>query len=126
MKNAMPSQRQLRMGEQVRHILSETLRRGKFHDPILMDTSLLSVNEVRMTPDLRHAKAYVSLLHGENLPEILEALNRAAAYFQSELNRKIDVKFTPKVSFVEDIIQGEVNRLEEIFHNLPKAAPEDD
>ena len=121
MKNGMPSQRQLRMGEQVRHVLSETLRRGRFHEEILMDTSLISINEVRMTPDLKNAKAYVSQLQSENLPEILEALNRSAPYFQKDLSRRLDSKFTPRVKFIEDESQEEVNRLEAIFHNLPTA-----
>lgn len=120
MKNGMPSQRQLRMGEQVRHALVETLQRGRFHEEVLMDTSLLSINEVRMTPDLKNAKAYVSQLNSEEISEILEALNHAAPYFQKELNRKLDSKFTPRVKFIEDTSQEAVNKLERIFDNLPK------
>lgn len=125
MKNGMPSQRQLRMGEQVRHALSETLRRGKFHDADLLESvSLLSINEVRMTPDLKNAKAYVSSLTDNDLEKVLEALNNAAPYFQKELNNKLDSKFTPRVKFVEDISQEEVNKLERIFDNLPKTLSE--
>ena len=121
MKNGMPSQRQLRMGEQVRHALSETLQRGKFHDEDLLEhVSMLSINEVRMTPDLKHAKAYVSSLSGKDLTILLEALNAAAPYFQQELNRKLDTKFTPRVKFVADHSQEELNKLERIFDNLPK------
>lgn len=123
MKHGMPSQRQLRMGEQVRHALSDTLRRGKFHDADLIDSvSLLSINEVRMTPDLKNAKAYVSSLMDGDLDGILEALNNAASYFQKELNNKLDLKFTPRVRFIEDTSQEAVNNLERIFDNLPKSA----
>ncbi len=123
MKHGMPSQRQLRMGEQVRHALSDTLRRGKFHDADLIDSvSLLSINEVRMTPDLKNAKAYVSSLMDGDLDGILEALNNAASYFQKELNNKLDSKFTPRVRFIEDTSQEAVNNLERIFDNLPKSA----
>ena len=123
MKNGMPSQRQLRMGEQVRHALSDTLRRGKFHDADLLDSvALLSINEVRMSPDLKNAKAYVSSLTENGLEKVLEALNTAAPYFQKELSNKLDAKFTPRVRFVEDISQEAVNKLERIFDNLPKSA----
>lgn len=109
------------MGEQVRHALSETLQRGKFHDEDLLEhVSMLSINEVRMTPDLKHAKAYVSSLSGKDLTILLEALNAAAPYFQQELNRKLDTKFTPRVKFVADHSQEELNKLERIFDNLPK------
>ena len=123
MKNGMPSQRQLRMGEQVRHALSDTLRRGKFHDADLLESvALLSINEVRMSPDLKNAKAYVSSLTEGDLDKVLEALNAAAPYFQKELSNKLDSKFTPRVRFVEDISQEAVNKLERIFDNLPKSA----
>ena len=122
MKHGMPSQRQLRMGEQVRHALSATLQRGKFHDADLLENvAMLSINEVRMTPDLKNAKAYVSSLSEADLAPVLEALNAAAPYFQKELNNKLDAKFTPRVRFVEDTSQEEVNKLERIFDNLPKS-----
>ena len=125
MKHGMPSQRQLRVGEQVRHVLSDTLRRGSFHDEALIDTSALSISEVRMTPDLKQARAYVASLAKDQLEEALEALNQAAPYFQKELNRGLDTKFTPRVQFLADHAQEAVDRLEEIFHNLPKPAEDD-
>ncbi len=125
MKNNMPSQRQLRMGEQVRHVLSDTLRRGKFHDVSLMESAhMLSINEVRMTPDLKNAKAYVSILGDTDLTEVLAGMNLASTYFQKELNNKLDSKFTPRVMFVQDTSQEAVNRLERIFDNLPKSDAE--
>lgn len=124
MKLGAPSQRQLRMGEQVKHILADTLRRGKFHDPVLMDAADLTVNEVRMTPDLKQARAYVSTIFQDRMPHYLEALNAAAPMFQKEINSKTDTKFTPRLSFIEDKSQEAVARLEEIFHKLPKPADE--
>ena len=116
----MPSQRQLRVGEQVRHVLTETIQRGKFHEAILMDAPDITVNEVRITPDLKQAKAYVSsLLHEDNIDAYLEALNNSAPLFQKELGRKLEMKFTPRIKFVHDKSQQEVNRLEKIFEELP-------
>lgn len=124
MKHGIPSQRQLRMGEQVKHVLSDTLRRGKFHAPILMDASDLSINEVRMTPDMKQGKAYVSSVLRNDIRDYLEALNEAAPLFQKELNKKLDTKFTPRITFIEDNTQEDVARLEHIFYNLPKPVDE--
>lgn len=119
-KHGMPSQRQLRVGEQVRHALIEVIQRGKFHDEVLMDAADVTINEVRMSPDLKQAKAFVSALGQDEIDHYLAALNDSAAYFQKELNRKLEIKFTPRVTFVQDKTIEQAARLEEILHNLPK------
>jgi len=123
---AGPSQRQLRVGEQLRHIITETLQRGKFHDEVLLDSApSVTVTEVRVAPDLKYATAYVLSLGGFNMDEILPALNECAPYFQKEAARQLTTKFTPRIKFVMDDTFDHAQRIETILHNLPKAAQQD-
>ncbi len=113
-----PSQRQLRVGEQIRHIIAETMARGHFHTGILLDSGRITVAEVRVSPDLKQAKAYVMSLGGEDMDEILPALNREAHIFQKEINRKSNLKFTPKVRFVRDESFDEAQRIEDLLRSV--------
>ena len=113
-----PSQRQLRVGEHVRHVISESLQRGHFHDAVLLDAGKITVTEVRMSPDLRNATAYVIALGGEKMDAILPALNANAAAFQKDINAKSDLKFTPRVLFKEDKSFDTAQRLEGILSNI--------
>lgn len=121
-----PSQRQLRVGEQLRHIIADTLRRGHFHSKILLDhASGISVTEVRASPDLKHAKAYVMSLGGQNLEEILTALNDDAATFQKDIARQAGLKFTPRIRFVTDESFGEAQKIEDILRDIHYAEQSD-
>ncbi len=113
-----PSQRQLRVGEHIRHVLSESLQRGHFHDEILLDASKITVTEVRMSPDLKQATAYVMALGGKDMEELLPALNNNAAAFQKDINAKSDLKFTPKVKFKIDDSFENAQKLEGILSNI--------
>ncbi|MCC7305158.1 MAG: 30S ribosome-binding factor RbfA [Alphaproteobacteria bacterium] len=113
-----PSQRQLRVGEQIRHIIAETLQRGHFHDEILMDAGRITVTQVRISPDLKHATAYVMSLGGENMDRILPALNEAAPVFQKDIAKQGGLRFTPKVRFSSDDSFDEARRIEEILHDI--------
>lgn len=113
-----PTQRQLRVGEQLRHIIAETLLRGHFHDPVLMDAGKITVTEVKVAPDLKNATVFVLSLGGEDMDHILPALNDAANYFQSEINRKTELKFTPKLKFKIDDSFEKAQRLDSILNNL--------
>ena len=116
-----PSQRQLRVGEQLRHVISETLQRGHFDDEILLnDAHNVTVSEVRISPDLKKATAYVITLGGKDMDTILPALNEAAAYFQKEISHKLTLKFTPRVSFAVDFSFEEAQRIERILDSLPE------
>lgn len=119
----MPSQRQLRVGEQLRHIVAETMSRGHFHHEALMDAARVTVTEVRVSPDLKNAKAYVMVLGGEDMEHILPALNDSAHIFQKEINRQSNMKFTPKIRFVRDDSFDEARRIDEILRDvhLPKS-----
>ena len=96
-----PSQRQRRVGELIRGALSEALARGEFRDPILSDVRF-TVTEVRPAPDLRSARVFVMPLGGERESEALDALQRAAGYLRSEVNRRVRLKFSPSLSFEID------------------------
>jgi ribosome-binding factor A len=94
-----PGQRQLRVGERIRHILADALRRGDLHDPVLANASMITVTAVEIGPDLKHATAYVMPLGGKNAPAIVEALNRASGYFRSCIGPELDLRYAPKISF---------------------------
>ena len=97
-----PGQRQLRVGERIRHILSDIMRRGGLRDPDLQNTAAITVTAVDIGPDLQHAAAYVMPLGGENADAIVAALNRASGFFRSEMARELDLRYTPKVTFKID------------------------
>lgn len=115
-----PSQRQLRVGEQVRHLIAETLSRGHFQSEKLFRLAQnVTVSEVRVSPDLKNATAYVSAL-GRGLDEILPALNGEAQAFQKEIAHRLKLRFTPRIRFVADESFEKANRIEEILHELKK------
>lgn len=95
------SVRLLRVGEQVRHALSDILLRGEVHDETLA-AHLVSVTEVRMSPDLRHATAFVKPLLGEDEAAVLKALRTNTAYLQSEVARRVNTKYAAKLKFLAD------------------------
>jgi ribosome-binding factor A len=96
-----PSVRLLKVGERVRHILSELLTRGEAHDDVLSATTV-SVTEVRMSPDLRIAKVYVKPLLGEDEDKVIKALQVNTAFFQREVAKRLGLKFAPKLRFMAD------------------------
>lgn len=113
-----PSQRQLRVGEQIRHVIAETMSQGHFHHEALLDAGRITVTEVRVSPDLKNATAYVIALGGEDMEQILPALNESAHIFQKEIARGAKMKFTPKVRFVSDGSYDEAQRIEEILKDI--------
>lgn len=95
------SVRLLKVGEQVRHILSELLMRQEVHDDVLT-AHTISVTEVRMSPDLRHATAFIKPLLGADEEIVLKALRTNTAYFQKEVARRLRLKYAAKVRFLAD------------------------
>jgi len=93
--------RLLKVGEQVRHVISELLLRQTVRDDVLSAHSV-SVTEVRMSPDLRHATVFVKPLLGEDEDKVLQALRTNTAYFQKEVAGKLKLKFAAKVNFLRD------------------------
>jgi ribosome-binding factor A len=96
-----PSQRQLRAGELVRHALVDILREEDLEDPALAGVSV-TVTEVRMSPDLKHAVCFVEPLGGEHAPEVVAGLNRVARFVRGRLGRAVDLRFTPDLKFLHD------------------------
>ncbi|PJB69531.1 MAG: ribosome-binding factor A [Alphaproteobacteria bacterium CG_4_9_14_3_um_filter_47_13] len=115
------SQRQLRVGEQLRHNISETLQRGHFDNLVLLDKARnVTVTEVRASPDLKNATAYIITLGGMDIDTILPALNESAFTFQKEIGRKLSLKFTPRLRFVLDHSFDEAQKIERILDSLPE------
>ena len=114
------SVRVLKVGERVRHILSELLARGEAHDDTLT-AHAVSVTEVRMTPDLRNAKAYVKPLLGEDEADVLKALRTNTAFFQREVAKRLGLKFAPKLRLHAAESFDEAERIEKLL-NDPKVA----
>ena len=110
------SVRLLKVGEQVRHVLSELLMRQEVHDETLTAHSV-SVTEVRMSPDLRHASVYVKPLLGMDEAEVLKALRTNTAYFQREVASRLKLKYAAKLKFLADESFDEAARIERLLRD---------
>ena len=109
----------LRVAEQIKHVLADALMRGDFHNPVLLDVaSSVTVTEVRVSPDLKHATAFIISLGGANMDVILPALNEEAYALQKEINRQTQLKFTPKLQFRMDDLFDKAQRLEGIISTI--------
>ena len=111
---AMPSQRQLRVGELVRHALADMLARGEVHDPVI-EGHLITVPEVRMTADLRLATIYVMPLGGRDTDAVMAALERNKRYLRGEIARQVNLKFAPEIRFRVDERFDEAERIEKLL-----------
>src|SRR2546422_6206654 len=111
---ATPSQRQLRVGEAVRHALAALLARGEVHDPVL-EGHMITVPEVRMSPDLRLATIYVMPLGGRDADAVLAALERNKRFLRGEIGRHINLKFAPEIRFRIDERFDEAERIEKLL-----------
>jgi ribosome-binding factor A len=109
-----PSQRALRAGEVIRHAIAELLARGDVHDPVLQ-AHLITVPEVRMSPDLRLATIYVMPLGGKDLEEVLVALERNKKFLRGEIAHRVNLKFAPDIRFRKDERFEEAERIEKIL-----------
>jgi ribosome-binding factor A len=114
------SVRTLRVGEAVRHALSDILTRGDVHDETLAK-HMVSVTEVRMSPDLRHATVFVKPLLGQNEDAVLKALRTNTAYLQSEVARRVQNKYAAKLKFLADESFDEGSHIDTLLRN-PKVA----
>ena len=110
------SVRVLKVGERVRHILSELLARQEVHDDTL-SAHTISITEVRMSPDLRQAKVYAKPLLGGDEEDVLKALRRNTAYLQREVAKRLGLKFAPKLKFMADESFEEADRIEQLLRD---------
>lgn len=111
-----PSQRQLRVGELVRHKLAELLARGDIHDDVLA-SHVVTISEVRMSPDLKLATAYVMPLGGKDTKTVIEALTRNSRFIRGEVAHTLDLRSAPDVRFREDETFEEVRRIDQLLHS---------
>ena len=118
--NEGPSVRILRVGEQVRHVLADILQRGDVHDEVLAK-HMVSVTEVRMTPDLRHATAFIKPLLGRDEEAVLKALRTNTAYLQREVAKRVKTKNAAKLKFIIDESFDEGSHIERLLRD-PKVA----
>jgi len=108
------SQRRLRVGEEMRHALAEIFRRGTFRDPALRDLNI-TVTEVRVSPDLKHASVFVMPLAGRNAADAIAALRRAAAYLRQAVARAVKLRHAPTLAFELDASFDEATRIDELL-----------
>lgn len=114
------SVRLLKVGEQVRHIIADLLLRQEVHDEVL-SARTVSVTEVRMSPDLRHASVYVKPLLGADEEEVLKALRTNTAFFQREVASRLKLKYAAKIKFLADETFDVAGRIERLLAD-PKVA----
>jgi ribosome-binding factor A len=111
-----PSQRALRVGELIRHAIADMLARGEVHDPVI-ETHLVTVPEVRMSPDLRLATVYVMPLGGRDEKPVLEALERNKRFLRGEIAHRVNLKFAPDLRFRIDDRFAEAERIEKLLRS---------
>jgi len=111
---AGPSQRMLRVAEMIRHKLSEMLSRAEIHDDVI-NSSVITVPEVRLTADLKLATVYVMPLGGENVEAVLAALERKKRFIRGEVARSVNLKFAPDIRFKFDEMFDEAARIDRLL-----------
>jgi ribosome-binding factor A len=111
-----PSQRQLRVGELIRHKLAEMLARGEIYDDVLA-SHVVTITEVRMSPDLKLATAYVLPLGGKDTKVVLEALGHNARFIRGEVAHAVDLRAAPEIRFRADETFEEVQRIDRLLHS---------
>jgi ribosome-binding factor A len=113
-QSATASARQLRVGELIRHALAEILSRGEIHDPVI-EAHMITVPEVRLSPDLRLATIYIMPLGGRDEQKVLDALEANKRYMRGEIARRINLKFAPEIRFHIDDRFDEAERIEKLL-----------
>lgn len=112
--SAAPSQRMLRVAELIRHRLAEMLTRGEIHDDVLAG-HVVTVPEVRLSPDLKLATVYVMPLGGDDTKVVLEALTRNKKYIRAEIAHAVNLKFAPDLRFLRDETFDEAERIDKLL-----------
>ncbi|GLS46721.1 30S ribosome-binding factor RbfA [Methylobacterium brachythecii] len=111
-----PSQRQQRVAELVRHAIAEVLQRGDIQDPVL-NSHVITVPEVRMSPDLKIATAYVMPLGGQDETPVIQALERNKKVLRQEVARRVNLKFAPDLRFRRDETFDEASRIDALLRS---------
>ena len=118
-----PSQRQLRVGEDIRHALSDMFMRGEVVDPDL--NTPITVSEVRISPDLKNATAYIMPLNGENREKVMEALIRNVGIIRKFVSDRIILRFAPRIAFKLDYSYDEAAKIDRLLKGKPAQGAEE-
>lgn len=124
-KSKPPTQRQLRVGEVLRQAVAETLARGDIFHPVL-ETNSVTVSEVRIGPDLKHAKVYVMPLGGSDTDAVLEALTEQEMNIRHQMAKKVFLRFVPRLRFVLDTSYDTASRVESLLRGVKATEQETD
>jgi len=111
-----PSQRQLRVGEALRHALADILFRNEIQDPDLSGVSV-TITQVKPSPDMRYCTVYCEPLGGENADVVIKALNRHKGFLRGQMGHRLTMKFTPELRFVEDASFAEALKIDSILRS---------
>ncbi len=111
-----PSQRQLRVGEEIKKVIMGVLQRGDMRSKELRE-AFITITSVRVSPDLRYANAYIMTLNGKNLGIVLEMLNAESGVFRKEIGSKLQLRYTPEIHFRVDDSFAEMDKIEKLFRN---------
>ena len=114
------SQRQLRVGQEIKKTIVQMLEKGELRNPSLAET-FITLTEVRVSPDLKYATAYIMTLNGEKLDETIDGLNDASWLFKKKIGTKLQLRYTPDLRFVKDDSFEQVDKIEQLLRN-PKVA----
>jgi ribosome-binding factor A len=115
-QTAGPSQRQLRVAEEIRHILAGVLMRGELHDPLVAGVSV-TVSEVRISPDLKNATVFALPLAGSKVEDVLKGLNRSSPFLRSQVAHALRLRYAPTLTFVEDTSFDEATHIDELLRS---------
>jgi ribosome-binding factor A len=111
-----PSQRQLRVAEEIRHILAGILLRGELRDPVLVGVSI-TVSEVRISPDLKNATVYSLPFGTADVAQVMKGLNRSAPYLRAQVGQALPLRYTPTLTFVPDRSFDEARHIDELLRS---------
>ena len=112
-----PTQRQLRVGEELRHAIVRILERGDLHDPVIAGATI-TVTEVRVSPDLKNATAYVVPLGGVNADPVVAALGKARAFIRHQIAQMVDLRYTPDIKFERDTSFDEASKIDALLKTV--------
>ena len=121
----MSSQRQLLVGELLKHIIAETCQCGHFGSEELLESGHITVTEVRASPDLRNATAYVVAHSNDDISTLIKALNDESHVFQKDIGRQSNMKFTPRIHFVRDESFDEAQKIDQLLRDVIPAEDTD-
>jgi ribosome-binding factor A len=117
--STIKSQRQLKVGEELRHLISNALHRETFYDEVI-ETSNITITEVNVSPDLKNAKVYIMPLGGKQKLEVLESLNKVKGYIKKIISSGITLRQVPKISFIIDDSFEYATHIDQILHKIKK------